>query len=67
MIVDYLRTSYAFVIPPILGFFILIFLCLISFLRGARVGHMHMWNEHMNLRANNRLQPAMFFWPSISG
>jgi hypothetical protein len=36
MIVDYLRTSYAFVIPPILGFFILIFLCLISFLRGPR-------------------------------
>ncbi|MFH1079292.1 MAG: ATP-binding protein [Pseudomonadota bacterium] len=36
MIVDYLRTSYAFVIPPVLGFFVLIFLCLLSFLRGPR-------------------------------
>jgi len=36
MIVDYLRTSYAFVIPPILGFFVLTFLCLLSFLRGPR-------------------------------
>ena len=36
MIFDYLRTSYAFVIPPILGFFVLIFLSLISFLRGPR-------------------------------
>ena len=36
MIVDYLRTSYTFIIPPVLGFFILTFLCLLSFLRGAR-------------------------------
>lgn len=36
MIVDYLRTSYAFVIPPILGFFVLTFLSLLSFLRGPR-------------------------------
>jgi two-component system NtrC family sensor kinase len=36
MIVDYLRTSYAFVIPPILGFFVLTFLCLLSILRGPR-------------------------------
>jgi len=36
MIVDYLRTSYAFVIPPVLGFFVLTFLCLLSFLRGPR-------------------------------
>ena len=36
MIVDYLRTSYAFAIPPVLGFFVLTFLCLLSFLRGPR-------------------------------
>jgi len=36
MIFDYLRTSYAFVIPLILGFFVLIFLSLISFLRGPQ-------------------------------
>ncbi len=36
MIVDYLRTSYVFVIPPVLGFFVLTFLCLLSFLRGPR-------------------------------
>jgi len=36
MIVEYLRTSYAFVIPPILGFFVLSFLCLLSLLRGPR-------------------------------
>jgi two-component system NtrC family sensor kinase len=36
MVVDYLRTSYAFIIPPILGFFVLAFLCLLSLLRGPR-------------------------------
>lgn len=36
MIVEYLRISYAFVIPPILGFFVLSFLCLLSLLRGPR-------------------------------
>ncbi|MBA4397477.1 MAG: hypothetical protein C0394_08860 [Syntrophus sp. (in: bacteria)] len=36
MIVDYLRTSYIFVIPPILGFLVLTFLCLLSILRGPR-------------------------------
>lgn len=36
LIVEYLRTSYAFAIPPILGFFVLSFLCLLSLLRGPR-------------------------------
>ena len=36
MIVDYLRTSYVFVIPPILGFIVLSCLCLISLLLGPR-------------------------------
>lgn len=36
MAFDFLRTSYAFVIPPILGFFVLAFLALLSFLRGPR-------------------------------
>jgi hypothetical protein len=36
MVVEYLRTSYAFVIPPVLGFFVLTSLCLLSFLRGPR-------------------------------
>jgi two-component system NtrC family sensor kinase len=36
MIVDYMRPSYAFVLPPILGFFVLSFLCLLSLLRGPR-------------------------------
>lgn len=35
MIFDYLRTSYALAIPPILGFIVLTFLCLLSLVRGA--------------------------------
>ena len=36
MFLDYLHNSYGYVIPPILGFFILIFLALISLLRGRK-------------------------------